>query len=280
MEHNPLPQRLRIGLMGFGRAGREVARHLLGIADVELCWVVRETALLTHRPIHDVLGLEHARGGSILSAQDVSASDLISRHPVDVIIDFSSPSGIDFYGTAAVRHGVSVVSAVSHYDSAHERRLRWLSRSTPVLWSPNITLGVNVVMLAAQIIRQIAPHADIQIVEEHFKQKAQVSGTALRLADSLGVPATEVMMVRAGGIVGTHEVLFGLPTQLVRLRHEAISREAFGDGALFAARRITGLVPQRIYTMDDLLRPYFTLHSEPDTLALAIMARSMDRIPA
>ncbi len=280
MDHNTQPQRLRIGLMGFGRAGREVARFLLGMPDVELRWVVRESTTLAQRPVNEVLGTAQRAGGHIVCAADVLAKDLLEREPVDAIIDFSSPRGVDYYSASVARTGVAVVSAISHYDAAHEHRLRWLSNRVPVLWSPNITVGVNVVMLAAQVIQRIAPEADIQIVEEHFRQKAQVSGTALRLADVLGVPATDILRLRAGGIVGTHEVVFGLPTQVVRLRHEAISREAFGAGALFAARRIISLAPNGIYTMDDLLRPYFSLEALGPDLPYSSRIQPVERIPA
>jgi 4-hydroxy-tetrahydrodipicolinate reductase len=99
---------------------------------------------------------------------------------------------------------------------------------------------------------------DVQIVEEHFRDKAEVSGTALRLARSLEVPDDEVHVIRAGGIIGVHEVLFGFPAQVVRLRHEAISREAFGNGAMFAARHIVDF-PAGLYRMEDLLLPYFSV---------------------
>ena len=183
---------------------------------------------------------------------------LLERFPVDVIIDFSSETGLDYYGDAAASRGVAVVTAISKYSDAKQRQLARLAQRTRVLWSPNITLGINFMLLAAQTLQRIAPGVDIQIVEEHFRDKAEVSGTALRLARSLNVPDDEVHVIRAGDIIGVHEVLFGFPAQVVRLRHEAISREAFGNGAMFAARHIVDL-PTGIYRMEDLLLPYFSV---------------------
>jgi 4-hydroxy-tetrahydrodipicolinate reductase len=270
---------LQIGLIGFGRTGREVAKHLLCASDVELRWVVRESTSFQHRPAAEVLGLDQPCDAPIISAAHEPAMDLLNRLPVDAIIDFSAASGVDYYYAAASRHRVAVVSAVSHYDAGHEQRLRWLSRHIPVLWSPNITLGVNVMMLAAQTLQRIAPAADIQIVEEHFRDKLQVSGTALRIAAALDVPQDAIHMVRAGGIVGTHEVVFGLPTQTLRFRHEAISRQAFGDGARFAALHIAHRAPG-LYSMEELLRPYFVASgtlSAPDETSVAAAS---ERIPA
>lgn len=112
-------------------------------------------------------------------------------------------------------------------------------------------------MLAAQTLQRIAPHVDIEVVEEHFRKKQEVSGTALRLGRALGVPDANVHSIRAGGIIGVHEILFGFPAQTVRLRHESISREAFGSGAIFAAKHLVAQEDIGLYRMEDLLLPYF-----------------------
>ena len=122
--------------------------------------------------------------------------------------------------------------------------------------SPNITIGINFLIIAAQILKKIAPYTDIEIVEEHFKQKTEVSGTARLVASALDLPEESVKSIRAGGIIGVHEILFGFPYQTIRLRHESISREAFGNGILFALRHLEGK-PKGFYKMEDLLLPYF-----------------------
>jgi len=112
-------------------------------------------------------------------------------------------------------------------------------------------------IIAAKILKNIAPYTDIEIIEEHFKLKPEVSGTAKKIAESLDLPENSIKTVRAGGIVGVHEILFGFPHQTVRLKHEAISREAFGNGILFAVTHMAAGVG--LYTMEDLLIPYFHL---------------------
>ena len=248
---------LHLGLVGFGRTGREVARAMLADPSVSLDWVVRRSDRLAHQSAPEVLGCEAADAGEIHSSRHVPAADLFGASPVDVVIDFSSEDGLDYYGRAAAEHGIAIVSAVSKYPESQQRRLARCAESTPVLWSPNITLGINFLLLAAQSLQRIAPVADVQVTEEHFRSKKEVSGTALRLARALGVAHDDVHVTRAGGIIGVHEVLFGLPSQVVRLRHESISREAFGEGAIFAARELAGREPGH-YRMEDLLAPYFT----------------------
>jgi 4-hydroxy-tetrahydrodipicolinate reductase len=253
----PRPQKLlRVGLIGFGRTGREVAKLLLTDKTMCLEWVVRRSGSLEHRSVPEFLGVDSDEPGVIHSATQIAARDLLDRFPVDVIIDFSSESGLDYYGDEAAARGIALVTAISRYSEAKQRQLERHARVTRVLWSPNITLGINFMLLAAQTLKRIAPGVDVQIVEEHFRDKSEVSGTALRLARALDMPDDSIHVIRAGGIIGVHEVLFGFPAQTLRLRHEAISREAFGNGAMFAARHVVDLAPG-MYRMEDLLLPYF-----------------------
>ena len=249
---------MKVGIFGFGRAGRAVASVFLQSPDTELEWVVRRSTKMEHRSVPEFLGIPSDNPGLIHSRDEYTADELFELHPVDVVVDFSSADGIDYYGEAAAKRDIAIVSAVSNYPRAKVAYLKKLARRTAVLWSPNITIGINFLMLASKVLRKIAPYSDIEIVEEHFKAKADVSGTAKRLADALGIRHSRIKKIRAGGIIGTHEILFGFPFQTVRLKHESISREAFGNGALFAATNLYGR-KRGFHTMEDLLLPYFAL---------------------
>ncbi|MEA5097882.1 MAG: dihydrodipicolinate reductase C-terminal domain-containing protein [Burkholderiaceae bacterium] len=254
MENKPI----RVGLLGFGKTGKAVASVLLQSSEFHLEWGLRQGTLLEHHSISEFLGIESAVPGCIYSSQHISASELIAEHPVDVIIDFSSTSGIHYYADVAKEHGIKIVTAISHYEEKEIALINELSKHTAILWSPNITIGVNYMILAAQVMRKIAPGIDIEIVEEHFKLKPELSGTAIKIAQSLGKERSDIKSIRAGGIVGKHEVIFGFPFQVVRLIHESISREAFGNGAIFACKHLMEKPPGR-YTMDELMVPYFNV---------------------
>ena len=248
---------MKVGLIGFGKTGREVATSLLMDKSVQLRWVVRNSDRLEHRSVPEFLGIESDEPGEIHSHTHTDMGELLESDPVDVIIDFSSETGLASYGEAAADKGVAIVTAISSYSEAIQRDLKRLSTRTKVLWSPNITVGINFMMLAAQTLQRIAPHVDVEVVEEHFQKKQEVSGTALRLGRALGVPDANVHSIRAGGIIGVHEILFGFPAQTVRLRHESISREAFGNGAIFAAKHLVAQEGVGLFRMEDLLLPYF-----------------------
>lgn len=249
-------ERLRVGLVGFGRTGRAVAEVLLKDQSVDLAWVLRRSHNLEHRSVPEFLGIKSKEDGHIFSIDEMDFSTLIERSPVDAIVDFSSEDGIDYYGQVAADRGITIVSAISKLSKSKISKLKSLATRTRVLWSPNITLGINFLLVAAKTLKVIAPRADISILEEHFKNKPEISGTALKLAAELEVNHDEVKSIRAGGIIGLHEVLFGFPHQTVRLKHESISREAFGSGAIFAVKELA-LRDPGFHTMEDLVGRYF-----------------------
>jgi 4-hydroxy-tetrahydrodipicolinate reductase len=249
-------KKITVGLIGFGKTGKAVATVLLESPLVELRWILRRSRKMLNRSAVDFLGVQSEDPALIFSTQEVSAKDILESDPVEMIIDFSGDDGLNFYGIDAARNGVNIISAVSQYSARQKKALVTLSEQTAILYSPNITIGINFLMLAAKILKKIAPYTDIEIIEEHFKLKPEVSGTAKVIANQLDISLGEIKTIRAGGIIGVHEILFGFPYQTVRLRHESISREAFGNGVLFAMENLRSK-SAGLYTMEQLLQPYF-----------------------
>lgn len=251
---------MKVGLIGFGKTGRAVASVLLESKKTQLQWVLRRSRKLDHRNVSEYLGISSDEPGLIHSTQGLKLESLLEEAPVDCIVDFSSTSGIDLYKRIVTKRQIMVVNAISSYEPDRIRALKRMGQTTRVMYSPNITLGINFLILAAKVLRNIAPFTDIEVIEEHFKNKSEVSGTAKVIAKNLDIDPDAIKTVRAGGIIGVHEILFGFPYQTVRLKHESIGREAFGNGVLFAienlATRETGY-----YTMEDLMLPYFHLEA-------------------
>jgi len=250
---------MRIGQMGFGKTGKAVANVLLESEKCSLEWVLRKSHRLEHRSVAEFLGVDTELPGHIHAIDEFSPAELLDRYPVDIIVDFSSPQGIHYYGDEARKRGIIVISAVSEYPAETNKYLRELAQDTVVIHSPNITLGINFLLIAAKILQNIAPYTDVEIIEEHFKLKPEVSGTSRVIATGLGVDHTTIKSVRAGGIIGVHEILFGFPYQTVRLKHESISREAFGNGVVFVVENLPN-AKAGFFTMEDLLLPHFKLN--------------------
>ena len=243
--------RLRVGLFGFGRTGQLVAREILSDPELELAWVVRRSK--ASATVGELL--RNLRSEAPLVSVDRFGDEVLraASAVVDVVIDFSGAAGVHAY-EALAGVGTRVVSAVSNYDDLGLSMLRRMASQTAVLHSPNITVGINFLLIAARAMRRLVPDADVAVLEEHFKEKPDVSGTAVRIARALELPSeSQVHSIRAGGIIGRHEVIFGLPNQTVRLVHESIHRAAFGRGAIFAARWLREQ-PAGLFTMEDAVR--------------------------
>ncbi len=246
--------KIKIGLFGFGKTGRFVAQEIMQDKKVDFAWIVRKSKTANHKYASRLLGFEFD-SAPIFSAEQVN-DDFFKKHPVDIIIDFSGAQGYKEYA-AAPPQGIKIISAISKLDEQAIGALKKYSEHSAVLYSPNITLGINFLLVASQVLQSIAPKADIEIVEEHFRDKKGISGTALKIAKMLGLENTRhVNSVRVGGIVGKHEVIFGLPNQTIRLVHESISRGAFGQGALFAAKWLHGK-PAGFYSMEGIISEMF-----------------------
>ena len=166
---------MKIGLIGFGRTGKAVAEVVLQNPHFCLEWVVRHSKIGHNSNVPEYLGIDSSEPGTILCKQTLTADELLDRRPVDAIVDFSSVTGIDFYGEEAAKREITIISGVSQYDELVLDRFKKLSKGTRILWSPNITLGINFLMVAAKALRQIAPQANIHIIEEHFRENQDVS---------------------------------------------------------------------------------------------------------
>lgn len=176
----------------------------------------------------------------------------LDAHPVDALVDFSRPESLHLYGEQVRARGLMLVSAISAYSDTDLDYAHALAKDARVLCSPNITVGINFLIMAARLLRKIAPFADVEIVEQHFREKPEVSGTARKIAQSINLDENHITSLRLGGIVGHHEVIFGFPYQTVRLIHNSIERRAFGTGAAFALAELAKC-DNGFYTFDDLM---------------------------
>ena len=248
---------ISIGLLGFGKTGSLVAQELVKDPDIQLKWVGRQAIQPNFKFASHALGYDEGFA-PFVAANEITES-FIANHPVDLIIDFSVGSSSKLYQMFADK-GLKIVSAISRYTDAEQANLEKASASSAILASPNITLGINWLLVASKLLKQMIPHADVEIVEEHFRAKKEISGTALKIAKHLNLENEQhINSIRVGGIVGKHEVIFGLPFQTIRLTHERISRSAFGTGAIVAAK---WLIDKKsgLYQMENMFYEKFMHH--------------------
>ena len=179
----------------------------------------------------------------------------------DVVIEFTTPEVTAAHVQLVQAQRKPIVVGTTGLSDAQLEALRAASKTIPIVFSPNMSVGVNVLFELAQAAAQrLGPAYDVEIVESHHRQKKDApSGTAKRLAEVLAAARRQpsgsipVHAVRAGDIVGDHTVIFAGPAERLELTHCAQSREVFAQGALRAAQFLVSQ-PPGLYDMSHVLR--------------------------
>ena len=196
----------------------------------------------------------------------------------DVAIDFSQADAADSTIETCVNKKIALVMGTTGLSDQQHEKLKTASTSIPVLYSTNMSVGMNVLLaLAGKIASMLGPEYDIEIVEQHHRFKKDApSGSALTLAQNIcretsrnfdkdvlygrfGKDAQRkkgqiaVHAVRAGDITGKHSIIFGTIGETITINHTAHSRDCFAKGAIAAALWLADKKPA-LYSMSDVLK--------------------------
>src|SRR5438477_9500821 len=226
-------------------------RNLAIIGDGKMGQAIRQLAVEKGWRVTAVIGERE-------SADGVGISRLSLGEP-DVAVEFTQPSAAVPNVMACLRARVPVVvGTTGWYDSLQEVTRVATETGTGLLWSPNFSLGVNVLIELARYAGRLMSTLedfDAHIVETHHsKKKDAPSGTAIAIAKAASdalerpIPATSV---RTGSVPGTHELIFDGTFEQLSLTHMARDRRVFADGALKAADWLVG--KKGVFTMRDVL---------------------------
>jgi 4-hydroxy-tetrahydrodipicolinate reductase len=254
---------MRIGIVGCaGRMGRANLREVLATPGIELAGGVERAG---HPALGQDLGV--LAGGEPVgrvAGDDLPA--LLAR--CDAVIEFSLPEATVANAALAAAAGCAHVIGTTGLDSAQEAELRRQATRIPIVWAPNMSQGVNLLLdLLEQAARALDPGFDIEIVEMHHRHKVDApSGTALALgraaAAGRGIDlATSALrardgvtgprragaigfaVLRGGDVVGDHTVIFAGEGERLELVHRATDRRIYARGAVRAARWVVGRAP-------------------------------------
>jgi 4-hydroxy-tetrahydrodipicolinate reductase len=194
-----------------------------------------------------------------------------------VVIDFSEPEATLDHMRMAAYHRRAMIIGTTGFSPLQLDELRSLARQIPCVFSPNMSVGINLICkIVGEMARTLGDDYDIEVIEAHHRLKKDApSGTALKIAEVLarsvkrdlnqvGVYARKGMIgertigeigiqsIRAGDIVGDHTILFGGMGERIEITHRASSRDTFARGALRAARWVINQ-PPGLYDMMDVL---------------------------
>ena len=199
----------------------------------------------------------------------------------DCLIDFSTAAVVDKMLDYCATHKLPCVLCTTGLNKEQLDKVTEISKSTAVLRSANMSLGINLLLkLLKRATEVLAPAGfDVEVLEKHHNLKLDApSGTALALADSVKEelgddyeyvfdrssrreqrPRKEIGIsaVRGGTIVGEHDVIFAGTDEVVTFSHTAYSKAVFGRGAVQAAKFLAGK-PAGMYDMSDVIEAALT----------------------
>jgi 4-hydroxy-tetrahydrodipicolinate reductase len=185
-----------------------------------------------------VIGEEENTNASALTAPMLAG--------FDAVFDFTTPQAVIPNVRACLANGARVVvGTTGWYDKLNEVRGICDRRNGAMVYGANFSVGIQVMYRLARQLGPIAPGFEFSISEVHHREKKdQPSGTALALKQALleGDPSLKVEIVshREGDHVGTHTIIAKSGDDVIELKHEALSRSSFADGAVRAAEWLCG----------------------------------------
>lgn len=254
-----------------GAAGRMGQRLIaLAASDPGL-----KVAAALESPQHPRLGQD---AGAVAGIGEIGVplEHLLERE-VDVVIDFSVPQATAAILETCVTKRLPLVVATTGLEPKQVDRLREVSNLIPLVWSPSMSLAVNLAMklsaMAGAALKDHPSGADVEIIERHHRYKEDApSGTALKfgqiLADVMGLPESRhgrsgrpgprphgeigYHAVRVGDNPGEHTIIFGLLGETLEITVRATNRDCYAHGALAAAKFLAGK-PAGLYSIGDVL---------------------------
>jgi 4-hydroxy-tetrahydrodipicolinate reductase len=250
--------------------GRTLVDLVLSSADLSLAGALEAEG-------HPALGQDAAGAGATASGVRITADAAAVVAAAECLIDFSAPVATLAHLDACVKSRVPMVIGTTGLSTQDRERLKAASGRIPVVFAPNMAVGVNVLFkLAETAAKVLGDGYDVEIIEAHHRHKIDApSGTALRLGEivaaalgrDLGRSAAHGRQgntgerdrktigfhaIRGGDIVGEHTVIFAGEGERVELVVRSTSRATYALGALRACRFLEGR-PAGLYDMQDVL---------------------------
>ena len=205
----------------------------------------------------------------------VYESPLLIKEKCDVIIDFSNTSNLNGLLEYSVNNNIALVIATTGFSKEEEEKIKEVSKQIIIFKSSNMSLGVNLLInLSKQATNTLGNITDIEIIEKHHNKKVDApSGTAKMIANAIneeldnsmefnyGRIGTDVKRkeneigihaVRGGTITGDHTVIFAGLDEIIEIKHTALSKKVFAQGAIKAAQYILNK-ENGLYDMNNLI---------------------------
>ena len=228
--------KMKVLVYGYGLMGKKIAHKVRSQNDMELMGIVS----------YEFDEKVPEKTYSSLKECDEKA---------DVIIDFSHPNNLNDILTYALANQTKLVIATTGYSQEQLDQIKEASKEIAIFQSYNTSFGVQMV---TKMLRQFAKEFydagyDIEILEKHHNQKIdgveagydRSSRHEKRKKEEIGIQS-----LRGGTIFGEHTIMFAGVDEIIEIKHTALSKEVFVQGAISAA-----------YALNDKDNGLFTLKS-------------------
>lgn len=194
-----------------------------------------------------------------LIAPSLGTSFAACEADADVVIDFSTPAALQEELSFCVQKGMGLVLAATGHPEEARAWIGEAAERIAVFQSANLSYGVYaLVKLATHARGLLGEPYDVTVVETHHRAKKDApSGTAKLLAAAMETPDAPMVSIRGGSVIGVHEIDFYGEHDVITLRHEALDRRVFAQGALTAAQWIATCAPG-LYGMEDFIASFQT----------------------
>jgi len=262
---------LRIAITGAsGRMGRMLIEAVNAADDCVLTGALDQ-------PGSPALGHDATAWLGLTSGVAITADLVQGLNNADVLIDFTRPEGTLAHLAVCRELGVKLVIGTTGFSEAQKAEITAAAAHTAIMMSPNMSVGVNVVMkLLDMAARALNEGYDIEIIEAHHRHKVDApSGTALAMGETVAAalgrnlkecavygregvtgardPSTiGFATIRGGDVVGDHTVLFAGTGERIEITHKSSSRVTYAQGSLRAARFLRGRA-NGLFNMNDVL---------------------------
>ncbi|MCL5949337.1 MAG: 4-hydroxy-tetrahydrodipicolinate reductase [Candidatus Bathyarchaeota archaeon] len=206
----------------------------------------------------------------------ILSSDRLSEavRDADVYISFTMPAAEVINIPIVANLGKRIILGTTGFTSEQNRQVvAAMSGKVSAVFSPNYSVGVNILFKLAELLKAFPQGYDFSINEIHHTGKKDApSGTAKKLGEIVanvrGYKKTisgregisprqpeelEITALRAGGVPGIHDLIVAGPYEMLRIEHTAFSRNVFAQGAVYAAEWLSRQTEPKVYSMTDVL---------------------------
>jgi 4-hydroxy-tetrahydrodipicolinate reductase len=206
----------------------------------------------------------------------ILSSDRLSDavREADVYVSFTVPAAEVINIPIVANAGKRIILGTTGFTPEQNKQVvAAMSGKVPAVFSPNYSVGVNILFKLAEALKAFPAGFDFSLSEIHHTGKKDApSGTAKKLeqivSQTRGYTKTvygregisprqstelESVAMRLGGVPGIHDLIVAGPYEMLRIEHTAFSRNVFAQGAIYAAEWLSKQSEPKVFSMADVL---------------------------